>query len=89
MQKSELPIAKSTSTPFPELVCTPDASGHCITCSDEAIPVKVLQIDLDTGLAQVEVANTIEEVDITLLDTVTPGDIILVHGGVAIGAYAE
>ena len=65
--------------------CNLDAAGHCITCSDEALPVKVLRIDSETGLALVEQKDTTEEIDITLVDNVVPGDVLLVHGGVAIG----
>lgn len=58
--------------------------GHCITCSDEAVAVTVISIDDSTGLAQVAVEDVVEEVDITLIDEVTIGDRVLVHGGVAI-----
>ncbi len=58
--------------------------GHCITCSDEAVTVKVVSIDETTGLAFVAVEDVTEEVDITLIETVNIGDSILVHGGVAI-----
>ncbi len=65
--------------------CELDAEGHCITCSDEALPAKILSIDTETGLALVEVKDMTEEIDITLVDSVAPGDLVLVHGGVAIG----
>lgn len=58
--------------------------GHCITCSDDAVAVTVVSIDDTTGLAQVTVEDVVEEVDITLIDEVTVGDMVLVHGGVAI-----
>ena len=67
--------------------CTPSAAGHCTTCSDEALQARVLRLDEETGLAVVEVmAQEIrtEEIDITLVDNVVPGDLLLVHGGVAI-----
>ena len=66
--------------------CIPDSEGHCITCSDEALPVKVLHVDQETGLALVTVNDMTEEVDITLVEDVTPGDMLLVHGGVAIAS---
>jgi len=69
--------------------CDLDAEGHCITCSDEAIPVTVLSVDYITGLAQVTVKDKTEEVDVTLVERVEPGDIIMVHGGVAIGHLEE
>jgi len=64
--------------------CHPDAEGHCVTCSDEALPARVLQIDQETGLALVEIKDTTEEVDVTLVEAVAPGDQLLVHGGVAL-----
>ena len=68
--------------------CDLDAEGHCITCSDEAMPARILRIDQDTGIAIVTIEESTEEVDITLIDDVVAGDVILVHGGVAI-AIAE
>ena len=65
--------------------CELDTEGHCITCSDEALPVRVLRVDQESGIALVEVNDTTEEIDITLVDSVAPGDLVLVHGGVAIG----
>ncbi len=64
--------------------CELDAEGHCITCSDEAVPVTVVRADQETGVALVKVKNKTEEVDITLVEHVAPGDTLLVHGGVAI-----
>ncbi len=64
--------------------CTPDEYGHCITCSDEARPAKVLSVDYATGLAQVALGSITDEVDITLVDEVVPGVVLLIHGGVAI-----
>ncbi len=68
--------------------CDLDAEGHCITCSDEAIPARVLRIDQNTGVAFVTIEDATEEVDITMIDDIVEGDVILVHGGVAI-AIAE
>lgn len=68
--------------------CDLDTEGHCITCSDEALPARVLRIDQDTGVAFVTIEDVTEEIDITLIDDVIEGDVILVHGGVAI-AIAE
>ncbi|MBA2680700.1 MAG: HypC/HybG/HupF family hydrogenase formation chaperone [Ktedonobacteraceae bacterium] len=58
--------------------------GHCITCSDEALPARVIRIDQQMGMASVTIEEVLDEVDITLLDEVVEGDLILVHGGVAI-----
>ena len=64
--------------------CTPDASGRCVTCADEALPARVLSVDADAGLALVELNGATDEVDITLVDDVEPGTWLLIHGGVAI-----
>ncbi|MGH2494562.1 MAG: HypC/HybG/HupF family hydrogenase formation chaperone [Ktedonobacteraceae bacterium] len=69
--------------------CELDAEGHCITCSDEALAAKVLRIDQQMGVAFVSIDDATEEVDITLIDDVVEGDMILVHGGVAIGLLDE
>src|SRR5436309_3544880 len=70
--------------PALEATCELGAKGHCITCSDEAVTVQVLQVDSETGIAFVTVQDKTEEVDITLVEDVMPGDWLLVHGGVAI-----
>ncbi len=122
--------------------CQRDAEHHCLTCSDEMIPVRVVHVDHEAGLALVEQekrvgtgqaqgtvptapvrpdpANTgaigsqrtgavgiggreglreglvpilmpfgLEEVDITLIEDITVGDLLLVHGGVAIARLQE
>ncbi len=76
---------KHELTPISDSNCVLDSEGHCVTCSDEALPAKVLRIDEQSGLALVTVKDATEEIDITLVDDVAPGDILLVHGGVAIG----
>ena len=65
--------------------CELDAEGRCITCSDEAIAATVQRVGLEIGMAFVTIQDTTEEVDVTLIDDVAEGDVILVHGGVAIG----
>ncbi len=69
--------------------CHLDANGHCTTCSDEAQPARVLHIDQESGLALVAVRDATEEIDITLVEHVIPGDLLLIHGGVAIASLAE
>ena len=66
--------------------CALDAEGHCITCSDEALSVRVLLVDREMEMARVEVQGKEEEVDITLIER---GDTLLVHGGVAIACMEE
>ena len=80
----------------PTTVCSLNADpSHCITCADELLAVKVLAVDAATTTARVQVQDHEEEIDISLLDGVTPGEVVLVHAGVAItclgkeSSYAE
>ena len=54
-------------------------SDHCITCSDEGVPMRVLTIE-DDGLARCDGGDVMTE----LVGTVVPGDTLLVHAGVAL-----
>ncbi len=75
--------------PIEDVSCTIDGEGHCITCSDEALQVIVLYVDEENGLAQVTQNGTEEEINISLVEDIAPGDILLVHGGVAIARIDE
>jgi hydrogenase maturation factor len=65
--------------------CIPDQHGHCITCSDEAQPVTVVSVMDDGMSAMVLREGQHSEIDISLVDDVAPGDVLLAHGGVALG----
>ena len=69
--------------------CERDAVFLCITCSDEAVQARVLHVNQEAGVAFVTVEDTTEEVDISLVDDVVQGDMLLVHGGVAISRLDE
>ena len=57
---------------------------HCITCSDEGIPMSVDRIDDSRGLALCSAEDgSTSTVEIALVD-VEPGDRVLVHAGVAL-----
>ena len=84
-EKLLIPVVLDSDASF----CIPDAHGHCITCSDEAVTVTVLSVDEAAGIACVQIQDATEEVDVTLIDGVVPGDMLLVHGGVAIGKLDE
>jgi hydrogenase maturation factor len=86
---NQLHLLKHELVPVEDASCTLDADGHCITCSDEALQVRVLHVDQENGLAQVTINDTSEEIDITLVESVAPGDVLLVHGGVAIARVDE
>lgn len=63
-------------------------SRRCLTCSGEMLPATVLRINAGDNLALVEIDGRQEEIDITLVAPVDPGQVLLVHGGVAL-AHAE
>ncbi|HEY0754124.1 MAG TPA: HypC/HybG/HupF family hydrogenase formation chaperone [Ktedonobacteraceae bacterium] len=79
-----LPSSEYASAPSAGISCIPDAQGRCITCSDEALPARIISLDEISGLALVTLEYGEEEVDVSLVEEVTPGDWLLVHGGVAI-----
>jgi hydrogenase expression/formation protein HypC len=54
----------------------------CITCSDEAVPVRVVRL-LHGELAEVDTGQSLEEVSVALVDTAV-GDTVLVHAKEAI-----
>jgi hydrogenase expression/formation protein HypC len=54
----------------------------CITCSDEAVEVRVVEL-LDADLAVVDTGQSREEVSVALVDA-SVGDTILVHAKEAI-----
>ena len=63
--------------------CEPEHG--CITCGDEALPLRVVEIDAERCLALCENgAGERETVEIALVDPVGPGDGLLVHAGTAI-----
>jgi hydrogenase assembly chaperone HypC/HupF len=65
-------------------------SDHCITCSDEGVPMTVLRIDENRGLALCENADGAKEsVETTLVEPVEPGDALLVHAGVALARLSN
>jgi hydrogenase expression/formation protein HypC len=54
----------------------------CITCSDEAVPVRVVRL-LEADLAVVDTGQSVEEVSVALVDAAV-GDTVLVHAKEAI-----
>ena len=60
------------------------SGDHCVTCSDEAVAVRVLRIR-DDDLADVDVGDgRVEEISVALVDA-RVGDVVLVHAKEAIG----
>ncbi len=67
--------------------CTLDHDG-CITCSDAGIPVRVVSIVGDDALCEDSVGNR-TEIAVELVSPVRAGEVLLTHGGVAIGKVIE
>ncbi len=55
----------------------------CITCSDEGRIGEVITAGTG-GLARVRTATGIETIDTTIVPSVAPGDLVLIHAGAAI-----
>jgi len=67
--------------------CAPE--GHCVTCSDEAVPVRVLEVRRD-GLAVCAGPDGRPlTVMIELVGPVERGDELLAHAGVALARVAK
>jgi hydrogenase maturation factor len=63
--------------------CTLHDDG-CITCSDAGIPVQVISIHGDDALCE-DAAGNRTDIAVELVAPVQPGEVLLTHGGVAIG----
>jgi hydrogenase maturation factor len=67
----------------------PQCDPHCITCGDEAVPLRVIEIDERRELALCEAGDgACSTVEIALVTPVACGDVLLVHAGTAIGRAA-
>ena len=63
--------------------CRLDHDG-CVTCSDAGIPVRVLSVEGDDALCEDAVGNR-AQIAVELVAPVGTGEVLLTHGGVAIG----
>ena len=66
--------------------CTLDHDG-CVTCSDAGIPVRVVSLEGYDALCEDGAGNR-AEIAVELVAPVGVGEILLTHGGVAIGRVA-
>ena len=66
-------------------------AGRCVTCADEAVPMRVLRVDAARDLALCEEGDggAHRTVDLGLVGLSAPGDTLLVHAGVAIARAGE
>jgi hydrogenase expression/formation protein HypC len=63
--------------------CTLDHDG-CVVCSDAGIPVRVVEVKDDDALCE-DAAGNRTTIAVELVQPVRVGEILLIHGGVAIG----
>ena len=63
--------------------CTLDHDG-CVVCSDAGIPVRVISIEGDDALCE-DAASNQTEIAVELVKPIAVGEVLLTHGGVAIG----
>jgi hypothetical protein len=59
----------------------------CVTCSDAGIPVRVVSVVGDDALCEDAAANR-AWIAVELVAPVQAGEVLLTHGGVAIGRVA-
>ena len=63
--------------------CTLDHDG-CITCSDAGIPLRIISVQGDDALCE-DAAGNRTQIAVELVAPVQGGEVLLTHGGVAIG----
>jgi hydrogenase expression/formation protein HypC len=63
--------------------CTLDHDG-CVVCSDAGIPVRIISIRGDDAICE-DAAGNQTEIAVELVESVAVGEVLLTHGGVAIG----
>jgi hydrogenase maturation factor len=68
-------------------VCTLDHDG-CVVCSDAGIPVRVVSVEGDDALCE-DAAGNEARIAVELVVPVRVGEVLLTHGGVAIGRVEE
>ncbi len=66
-------------------LCRVEEQGHCITCGDDGVPMTVMRVDADRGLALCEdEAGARSSIETALVAPVALGDSLLVHAGTAL-----
>jgi hydrogenase expression/formation protein HypC len=63
--------------------CTLDHDG-CVVCSDAGIPVRIISIEGDDAICE-DAAGNQTEIAVEFVAPVHQGEVLLTHGGVAIG----
>ncbi len=60
----------------------------CITCSDEGRVAEISSV-IDAAMAEAVVEGHVEEIDVSLVGPVVPGDLVLAHAGVALVSLTD
>ena len=64
-------------------------AGHCITCGDDGVPMRVVRVDEGRGLALCEGDDGARQsVETALVEPVAVGETLLVHAGTALTTVA-
>ena len=59
--------------------------NHCITCGDDGVPMEVVRVDRDRGLALcADEDGSRQTVETSLVEPVAAGEVLLVHAGTAL-----
>jgi len=66
---------------------TLDQDG-CLTCEDAGVPVRVLHVDGVVAVCEDRVGRA-RDVAVEFVPAVRAGDVLLVHGGVALARISE
>lgn len=72
-----------SATDWPVGACTLNYDG-CVVCSDAGIPLRVVELQDDDAVCE-DMAGEQTLIAVELVAPVRVGDVLLTHGGVAIG----
>jgi hydrogenase maturation factor len=64
-------------------------SDHCVTCSDEAVAMQIVELAEDGLAICLDEAGNKHDVMTELVVGIAPGDRLLVHAGVALTPVTE
>ncbi len=80
-------VATDREDALPPDSCTLAHDG-CVVCADAGIPVRVVSVDHDDALCE-DAAGIRAEIAVELVSPVRVGEVLLTHGGVAIGRVIQ
>jgi hydrogenase maturation factor len=69
----------------PEVLPQSAPENHCVTCRDQAVPMRVIQVEKGRAIALCAAEDGSRgNVEVELIGPVRQGDTLLVHAGVAL-----